>query len=122
MIVLFVLFAHREMSPIKHMTNIICFLFLLGKRPLSSMCPAVFVDTKGDVRFIVGAAGGTKISSGVAWVSLRKLWLGDNVKEAVDARRIHHQLYPMTFQYEDGTLTVSRYKMDSPVSMLTDCC
>ncbi|XP_037805054.1 scoloptoxin SSD14-like isoform X3 [Penaeus monodon] len=75
-----------------------------GKRPLSSMCPAVFVDSKGDVRLIIGAAGGTKISSGVAWASLRNLWLGDNIKEAVDARRIHHQLFPMTFSYEQGIL------------------
>ncbi|XP_047488564.1 scoloptoxin SSD14-like isoform X2 [Penaeus chinensis] len=75
-----------------------------GKRPLSSMCPAVFVDSMGDVRLIIGAAGGTKISSGVAWASLRNLWLGDNIKEAVDARRIHHQLFPMTFSYEQGIL------------------
>ncbi|XP_069974012.1 scoloptoxin SSD14 isoform X1 [Penaeus vannamei] len=75
-----------------------------GKRPLSSMCPAVFVDSKGDVRLIIGAAGGTKISSGVAWASLRNLWFGDNIKEAVDARRIHHQLFPMTFSYEQGIL------------------
>ncbi|ROT68616.1 Gamma-glutamyltranspeptidase 1 [Penaeus vannamei] len=77
---------------------------LLGQRPLSSMCPAVFVDSKGDVRLIIGAAGGTKISSGVAWASLRNLWFGDNIKEAVDARRIHHQLFPMTFSYEQGIL------------------
>lgn len=71
------------------------------------MCPAVFVDSKGDVRLIIGAAGGTKISSGVAWASLRNLWFGDNIKEAVDARRIHHQLFPMTFSYEQGILPVS---------------
>lgn len=76
-----------------------------GKRPLSSMCPAVFVDSEGDVRLIAGAAGGTKISSGVAWVSLNNLWLGNNIKEAIDARRIHHQLFPMTLQYEEGILT-----------------
>ncbi|XP_071533348.1 scoloptoxin SSD14-like isoform X2 [Panulirus ornatus] len=75
-----------------------------GKRPLSSMCPAVFVDNNGSVRLIVGAAGGTKISSAVAWVTIRNIWIGDTIKEAVDARRIHHQLYPMHFQYEKGTL------------------
>lgn len=75
-----------------------------GKRPLSSMTPAVLVDSKGNVRLIVGAAGGTKISSAVAWVSLRNLWFGDNIKEAIDARRIHHQIYPMTLSYENGIL------------------
>jgi gamma-glutamyltranspeptidase/glutathione hydrolase/leukotriene-C4 hydrolase len=33
-------------------------------------------------------------------------YLGKNVKEAVDAPRIHHQLFPMNLFYEDGTTTV----------------
>ncbi|XP_050701695.1 scoloptoxin SSD14-like isoform X3 [Eriocheir sinensis] len=74
-----------------------------GKRPLSSMCPAIFVDSNGDVRLVIGAAGGTKISSGTAWVVLNNLWLGKDIKEAIDARRIHHQLFPMTLSYESGT-------------------
>ncbi|KAK7082763.1 hypothetical protein SK128_003095 [Halocaridina rubra] len=75
-----------------------------GKRPLSSMCPAVFIDSQGNARLILGAAGGTKISSAVAWASLRNLWFGDDIKEAIDARRIHHQIYPMTLSYENGIL------------------
>ncbi|KAK3853171.1 hypothetical protein Pcinc_040274 [Petrolisthes cinctipes] len=78
-----------------------------GKRPLSSMCPAVFVDSSGSVRLITGAAGGTKISSGTAWSSLRNLWFGEDIKEAIDARRIHHQLFPMTLGYEEGIVNVS---------------
>lgn len=35
---------------------------------------------------------------------LRTLWFGENIKEAVDAPRIHHQLYPMTIEYEYGVL------------------
>jgi hypothetical protein len=35
------------------------------------------------------------------------LWLGDSVKKAIDAGRIHHQLIPNTLQYENGLLKVS---------------
>jgi len=33
-------------------------------------------------------------------VALRTLWLNETIKEAIDARRVHHQLYPMVLQYE----------------------
>ncbi len=39
---------------------------------------------------------------------MNMFYLGKNVKEAVDAPRIHHQLFPMNLFYEDGTTTVSR--------------
>ena len=40
-------------------------------------------------------------------VLFRMFYLGQNVKEAVDARRFHHQLFPMNLNYEDGITTVS---------------
>ena len=78
-----------------------------GKRPVSSMSPSVVVDREGRVVAVVGASGGTKITTAVAQVPgalqpsslpdqvlYRVLYLGQGVKEAVDARRLHHQLFP----------------------------
>jgi len=39
-----------------------------GKRPQSSMCPAVVVDRHGDVVMVIGGSGGPRITSATAYV------------------------------------------------------
>lgn len=73
-----------------------------GRRPISSMAPSVFVDENGRVRLIIGASGGTQITTGIASVSLRHLFLDDDIKTAIDGRRLHHQFLPNEIIYEQG--------------------
>ncbi|XP_054161799.1 scoloptoxin SSD14-like [Oppia nitens] len=72
------------------------------KRPLSSMCPSIFVEPTGNVRLIIGASGGTKIITGVAVVAIRHLWMNETIKQAIDWPRLHHQLWPNKIIYESN--------------------
>ncbi|XP_013164958.1 PREDICTED: gamma-glutamyltranspeptidase 1-like isoform X4 [Papilio xuthus] len=73
-----------------------------GKRPMSSMSPSIIVDKGGNAKLVIGASGGTKITTAVALVAMRKLWFGQTIKQAVDEARLHHQIFPMNVQYEYG--------------------
>ncbi|XP_011312597.1 gamma-glutamyltranspeptidase 1 [Fopius arisanus] len=73
-----------------------------GKRPMSSMVPTIVINSKNEVQMVIGAAGGSKIPSAVALSMILNLWTGYNVKEAVDAQRLHHQVLPMRIDVEKG--------------------
>ncbi|KAM8720185.1 hypothetical protein ACLKA7_006261 [Drosophila subpalustris] len=72
------------------------------KRPMSSQSPMLLADHDGNIRLAIGAAGGTKIIPAIVEVAARFLWLGDDLKAAVDAPRVYHQLSPDVLEYDDG--------------------
>lgn len=71
-----------------------------GRRPISSMAPSVFVDGQGNPRLIIGASGGSKITTSIAMVALRNLFFGDDIKTSIDSSRIHHQYLPDSVMFE----------------------
>ncbi|XP_059155209.1 glutathione hydrolase 1 proenzyme-like isoform X1 [Physella acuta] len=66
-----------------------------GKRPMSSMCPAIVWDEKAKkVRLVTGAAGGSKITTSTALNIMDVLWFGMSLPASIDRPRLHHQLMP----------------------------
>jgi gamma-glutamyltranspeptidase/glutathione hydrolase len=72
-----------------------------GKRMLSSMTPTI-VARDGKLFMVTGSPGGRTIINTVTEVVLNATAFGMNVRQAVDAPRLHHQWLPdvATFEHE----------------------
>ncbi|CAH3132791.1 unnamed protein product [Pocillopora meandrina] len=64
------------------------------KRPMSLASPSIILDGKGNVRMVIGAAGGKYIATALSQVLMNYFWFGDSLKDAVSKPRLHSQLFP----------------------------
>ena len=74
------------------------------KRMLSSMTPTI-VTYKDQLKMVVGTPGGSTIITSVYQTLLNVIDHGMGMKEAVNAKRVHHQWYPDEVRVETGALT-----------------
>ncbi|CAH0563723.1 unnamed protein product [Brassicogethes aeneus] len=73
------------------------------KQPLSSMSPTIILNkSTGLIRLVIGAAGGPKIITAVSQIILEHILYEVPLEEAMENRRLHHQLMPMKLFYEGG--------------------
>lgn len=72
-----------------------------GKRPLSSMTPAIFTSKKsGWPVLALGGSGGTRITTSTATVVAKVLLMNKDLNDAIQESRLHHQLMPLTIRQE----------------------
>jgi gamma-glutamyltranspeptidase/glutathione hydrolase len=75
-----------------------------GKIPLSSMAPTLVFDSSGDVLLSLGAAGGSTIPTSVAQAIVHVIDDQMRIDRAIDAPRIHHNLFPDVVHVEPAGL------------------
>jgi len=74
-----------------------------GKRPTSSISPLIILNTANErVQLVLGASGGTRITTSVAQIALRNLLFNQDIKTAIDSARLHSQLLPQQVLVEQG--------------------
>ncbi|XP_033109449.1 glutathione hydrolase proenzyme-like [Anneissia japonica] len=76
-----------------------------NKRALSSMSGSILLDENGDVKLVIGSAGGKQIISANSWVTIDALATKSSLIDVIEKRRIHNQLFPNQGMYEAGFST-----------------
>jgi gamma-glutamyltranspeptidase/glutathione hydrolase len=76
------------------------------KRMLSSMTPTIILKD-GEPFIIIGSPGGSQIITTVLQVVLNCIDFDMNIREAIEAPRIHHQWMPDSLYYEQKALTAN---------------
>jgi gamma-glutamyltranspeptidase/glutathione hydrolase len=79
-----------------------------GKRMLSSMTPTI--AWKGKEVLVLGAPGGSRIPTGTTQVFLNLVVDGDELQEAVNRPRIHHQWLPDQIFVEKDSLAPETFQ------------
>lgn len=84
-----------------------------GKRPLSSMTPAIVFDN-GEPWFATGSPGGSRIITAVLQMIVNVIDHGMNIAEASAVPRMHHQWYPdvlmLESEFSPDTIQVLRQR------------
>ena len=74
-----------------------------GERTQTTMSPLVVIDrSSNDPYLVIGASGGLRIITSVAYVASRILFKGNLADEAVDKARLHFDPLDGRFHYEKG--------------------
>jgi len=77
-----------------------------NKRMLSSMTPTI-IEKDGKLFMVVGTPGGSTIITSVFQTILNVIEFDENMQQAVDAKRFHHQWLPDVVYVEKDVLTSS---------------
>ena len=76
-----------------------------GKRMLSAMTPTIVVDPDGDLLLVLGSPGGATIITNIFQQISNLIDFGMDVRQALNAPRLHHQHLPDRIQFEPGSLS-----------------
>ncbi|KAI5961266.1 uncharacterized protein KGF55_004191 [Candida pseudojiufengensis] len=79
-----------------------------GKRPLSSTAPTI-ITYNDKVDFVIGAAGGSRITNAVLQAIIRVYYKNLSLLKTISYPRLHHQLIPQSLMCENITTYEEEY-------------